>query len=211
MSRTNAGQLGLVGLDEHVDAVDAGVAGRVDERLAERADAAPRRVVERPVADHDGLDADVVVGLDLDGHRLDGGEQGRRVAGSVAPYSHARSSRSCRRARLAIRRGSSLRWISTSVCSTESWRWAATAARSSSRMRTERSSSSDASRRPTAGAANIARPPTTTAMARPTRRRRQAAGAVGQRDDARSQQTTPATICTTASGPGAGPDHAERS
>ena len=41
------------------------------------------------------------------------------------PYSHARSSRSWRRARPAICRGSSDRWISTSDCSTESWRWAA--------------------------------------------------------------------------------------
>ena len=73
-------QLGVVGLDEHVDAIDVGVAGGVDERLAQRADERAGRGVERLVADDDGLDADVVVGLDLDGERLDGGVQRRRVA-----------------------------------------------------------------------------------------------------------------------------------
>ncbi len=51
-----------------------------------------------------------------------------------------RSSRSCRRARPATSRGSSLRrWISARVCSTESCRWAATSARSSPRIRSDRS------------------------------------------------------------------------
>ncbi len=83
----------------------------------------------------------------------------------VVPYSHARSSRSWRLAIVVIRRGSVVRCISTSDCSTESCRWAARIARSSSLMRAARSSSSRRNSRPIAGATKMARPPTTTAMA----------------------------------------------
>ena len=83
----------------------------------------------------------------------------------VVPYSHARSSRSWRRAIVAIRLASDVRCMSTSDCSTESCRWAASIARSSSRMRAARSSSRRRSRRPSIGAAKTASPPMTTAMA----------------------------------------------
>ena len=60
--------------------------------------------------------------------------------GSGRSSSQRRSSRSWRRARPATSRGSPARfWISASVCSTESCRWAATSARSCSRMRAARS------------------------------------------------------------------------
>ena len=136
VSRTNPASSAVVGLDEHVDAIDAGVAGRVDDRLADRGDEGARGVVERLVADDDRLDADVVVGSrrPRPSHRSPRAATPAAPCGSP-PYSHARSSRSWRRASPAIRRGSSVRWISTSDCSTESWRWAATLARSSSRMR----------------------------------------------------------------------------
>ena len=56
------------------------------------------------------------------------------------PYSQPRSSRSCRRAIVATRAESpAWRWISASVCRTESWIRAATSARSSSRIRSVRS------------------------------------------------------------------------
>ena len=87
------GQLGLVGLDEHVDPLDAGVAGGVDDGLADRGDERPRRVVERLVADDDGLDADVVVGLDRHGQGVDRRVQRRRLALAGR----------CRRARPAAR------------------------------------------------------------------------------------------------------------
>ena len=66
---------------------------------------------------------------------------GRRLAvGRGAPDSHARSSRSWRRARAATSRGSSERCCTrASVCSTESCRCAAISARSCERMRSARS------------------------------------------------------------------------
>src|SRR6478735_8242064 len=83
----------------------------------------------------------------------------------AAPYNQARSSRSWRRARLTMRRGSSLRWMSTNDCSTESWRCVDTLAISSSRMRIDRSSSRSCRMRPNAGAPNIASPAITMAIA----------------------------------------------
>ena len=147
-------------------------------------------VVERLVADDDGLDADVVVGLDLDGQGVDRGVQRRRFALVRRRRTATPAARAPGAGRgVAIRRGSSVRWISTSDCSTESWRWAATVARSSSRMRAARSSSSRRSRRPSAGAANIASPPTTTAMALGRRADvAEPAGAAGERDHAGDEQ-----------------------
>ena len=160
------GELGVVGLDEHVDAIDVGVAGGVDDRLADRRDERPRGVVERLVADDDGFDADVVVGLDGDRHRVDRRMQRRRLAlvgravqprpqlallapGDASSCGAGRPSAGSARATGARSRGGGRRSI----------------ARSSSRMRAARSSSSRRSRRPSAGAAKMARPPTTTAMA----------------------------------------------
>ena len=79
------GQLGVVGLDEHVDAVDVGVAGGVHDGLAEGGEERPRGLVERLVADDDGLDADVVVGLDLDGEGVDRGVDVVGSPGSSVP------------------------------------------------------------------------------------------------------------------------------
>ena len=87
------GELGVVGLDEHVDAVDLGVAGGVDEGLAEGGEERPRGLVEGLVADDDGLDADVVVGLDLDREGFDRGVE----------RSSARPGRASRRARPGAR------------------------------------------------------------------------------------------------------------
>ena len=67
-------------------------------------------------------------------------------------YSQPRSSRSCRRASDATRRGSfAWRWMSASVCSTESWTRAATSDRSSLRMRAVRSASRSTASRQTHG------------------------------------------------------------
>ena len=73
-------QLGVVGLDEDVDPLDAGVAGGVDDGLADRRDERPRGVVERLVADDHRLHPHVVVGLDGDGHGVDRRVQRHRVA-----------------------------------------------------------------------------------------------------------------------------------
>ena len=121
-------ELGVVGLDEHVDTVDAGVTGGVDDaprgprrraRARRRRAAGRRRRRPRPRTSWSVLDAD--------GEGVDGGVQRRRLA----------LVRSCRRATPAARApgggrasssaaGRSVRCISTSDCSTESWRWAAT-------------------------------------------------------------------------------------
>ena len=72
-------ELGVVGLHEHVDALGIGVSRRVDDGLADGRDERSRRVVERLVADDDGLDADVVVCLDLHGEGVDRGVQRGRL------------------------------------------------------------------------------------------------------------------------------------
>ena len=66
-----------------------------------------------------------------------GRRRGAPPAGSArSPASQSRSSLSCRRASLATSSGSSARFcMSASVCRTESWRCAATSARSSERAR----------------------------------------------------------------------------
>ena len=82
------GELGVLRLDEHVDAIDVGVARGVDDGLAHRRDERTGRVVERLVADDHRLDPDVMVGLDRHGHRLDGRVERRRLAlvrGAVQP------------------------------------------------------------------------------------------------------------------------------
>ena len=74
-----------------------------------------------------------------------------RAALSVADARRRRRAAARRTARRAARapgggracarvRGPSARWMSASVCSTESWRWAAISERSSERMRSRRSS-----------------------------------------------------------------------
>ena len=156
-SRTNASipTAGHLGVHRHL--AGTAVPGGVDDRLAhgrhQRVDArvdagSRRRPPRRPRT--------AVVGLDLVGDAVEGRRQG---AGSVrgrtdrrSSYSQARSSRSCRRARLRACRGASAwRWIRARVCSTESCRWAAISARSSLRMRSRRSSPSWRTRRATQG------------------------------------------------------------
>ena len=79
-----------------------------------------------------------------------------------SPYSQPRSSRSCRRASDATRRGSAAcRWISASVCSTESCTRAATSERSSLRIRAVRSASRSIASRHTQGPAISSSAPTT--------------------------------------------------
>ena len=139
---------------EHLDAValhlgvdaDRGVGRELDgveHRLARGGDQRARALVERAVADRHDLDRDAVRVLDLGDRRLERGGE-RVVAGRSArepAFSHARSSRSWRRASAATSRGSPARFcISASVCSTESCRCAASSARSCVRIRSARSS-----------------------------------------------------------------------
>ncbi len=87
------------------------------------------------------------------------------------PDSHARSSRSWRRARPATSRGSDERFcISASVCSTESCRCAAISARSCERMRSARSVDRERTSRMIQGAKITASTTTTTITASTTSR-----------------------------------------
>ena len=115
---------------------------------------ASARCVELAVADHDHLDRHAVVLLDLGGRRLQRARQPRRLRRAPAARpSHARSSRSWRRASAATSLGSSARrCTSASVWSTESCRCAATSARSCERIRSARSSVSERTSRTTHGA-----------------------------------------------------------
>ena len=131
----------LVGadLDEHRDLVHAAVLGRVRRRLAHR------REHERALR--------VVHRSSPAGRSRCGCRRALRSRGpstSIAPASVSpivvppcrraisRSSRSWRRASVSDALGSSaFRWINASVCSTESWRCAAIASRSSERIRGE--------------------------------------------------------------------------
>ena len=111
-------------------------------RAAATSASAPR--VERAVADRHDVDRDAVVLLDLGGGEL----ERRRERAALAQRAAAVEPR----AQLALlaagerrrpRAGSSARrWISASVCSTESCRCAASSARSCERMRSARSSAS---------------------------------------------------------------------
>ena len=90
----------------------------------------------------------------------------RRPARSCGlPKSQVRSSRSWLRARRTDSAWSLERWISASVCSTESCRCAATSARSSERMRSRRSSPSWRVRRSTSGPSSSTNPPPRTLAA----------------------------------------------
>ena len=125
----------------------ATVLGGVDHRLARGLDLCGQPLVERAVADDHDLHRDAVVVLDLGGGRLDGLGEG---VGLARPRP-CRCPRACRascaarapgrgRGGATSRASSALRWIRVRVCSTESWTWAATSARSWARMRISRSS-----------------------------------------------------------------------
>ena len=80
--------------------------------------------------------------------------------------SHERRSRSWARARRAtVAASPGFFWIRARVCSTESWRWAATSARSWVRTRSDRSAVRSVASRKTQGPTTIAMPTTPSAAA----------------------------------------------
>ena len=136
---------------ENFAALTSGFAHGTEQRL--------EAVIERGVTDHDRLDHDAVEVLDVGDELVDVSRKREPLdpTGRHPPYSHRRSSRSWRRASVEISRESSSVpraerfWMSVSVWSTESWRWAAISARSSDRTRSRRSSIAERTVRSTHG------------------------------------------------------------
>ena len=172
-----------------VDAPRAGELRRVEDRLAGRGCQRSRVVVECPVAHADDLDLHAVAFLDLGGGAHQRAVQRVAAAAVSSALSHARSSRSWRRASCATSAGSSARrWIRASVCRTESCRCAATSARSWARIRAVRSAVSACAIRSHHGPKSMTLPARTTITGKATDCTCPSAGS------ARATSTAPTTM-----------------
>jgi hypothetical protein len=123
------------------------VLGGVGDGLAGGGDDRPERLAEVAVAHADHLDGHAVGVLDVGGDAAQGAGD-RALVGGVPGVQPGPQVALLRAASLAtVFPSPAFFWISASVCSTESCRWAATSARSWVRTRSARSAvRSDASR-----------------------------------------------------------------